>query len=347
MRATFVCLAATFLLICSSGCHGGGSPTESIVPRTESASSFVQAALGTPRLWFSSCATCGIAMVPNKEVDLQAYSLSGTDLHDFAFSGGNGSPALDAVNPDQQHVYVTIFRGDENFVADVDTVTYKVRYYTIPLTEQQGYISGLVVSPDGRRLYVTTSVKVFVINTVTRTYAGTSAAKISAPALSPDGKTLYGITSAGVAAIDTATLAVRSFAFVTGANAVAATSSTVYVATNNGVRAYNAKTRNCFKTILSGLFERLVVDPSIARLYAWFNGPTSQSVFVVDTATHTTVKTLPNFFQGPFLDPVTHRIYGIDVPGNVCAYNAANVYAVMRLPSKQLRPIRRRSNALT
>ncbi len=320
MRASFVCLVAAFLLVCTSGCHGGGSPAGSIVPQTESASSFVPAALGTPRLWFSSCATCGIAMVPNKEVDLQVYSLSGTDLHDFAFSGGRGSPALDAVNPDQRHVYVTIFMGHENFVADVDTVTYQVRYYKIPLTEQQGFITGLVVSPDGRRLYVTTSAKVFAINTVTRTYAGTSPAKLSAPALSPDGKTLYGLTSAGVAAIDTLTLAVHSFAFVPGANAVAATNSTVYVATSNGVRVYNAETHNCFKTILSGLFERLVVDPSIARLYAWFNGPTTASLFVVNTATDTTVKTLPNFFEGPFLDPITHLIYGIDVPGNVCAY---------------------------
>jgi len=264
-------------------------------------------------------------MIEPKEVDVQAYSPSGTVLHSFTFDGGfgGGAPGIDVTSPDQRHVYVAMAVGD-NYVADIDTQTYGVRYYKIPVPEISGQILALLVSPDGTRLYVPTTASLYVINTVTRTYAGTVAGQLAFAALSPNGKTLYGATSAGLTTIDTATLHKHVFAPDPGAQAIAATSANLYVGLTNGVKVYDAATLAPVKTISSSLVVRLVADPAIARLYAWIDGPTSQYAVIMNTTTQSIMKTLPNVFQGPFLDPVSHLMYTIDIAGNVCSYKPPN-----------------------
>lgn len=323
MRAPFSVFFAFVFTAFLTACHGGPSSPlpvndiQSDALRVPMASSPAHPA----RLWFSSCATCGIAMVEPKEVDVQVFSPSGASLHSFSFDGGfgNGASATDVTSPDQRHVYVAMAVAD-NYVADLDTQTYGVRYYHIPLREVDGEILALLVSPDGSRLYVPTTTNLYVINTLTRTYAGTVKGQLAFAALSPDGKTLYGVTSGGLTAIDTATLHGHVFAADSGTQAMAATSTDLYVGTTNGMKVYNSATFALVKTTLSSIVGRLVVDPADQRLYAWIDGPTSQYAVAMNTVTLSTIKTLPDVFQGPFLDPVSHLIYTIDLSGNVCSY---------------------------
>lgn len=325
MRELRTSLFALLFVACLSACHGGGAVPGGGLPQTAAHSNTARsnALLASPaRLWFSSCVTCGIAMIQPKEVDVYVYTLAGTLLHSFTFGGGTtgAEPGLDLTSPDQRHVYVTMVSGADNYVADIDTQTYGLRYYHIPLPEAQGQILALLISPDGSRLYVPTTANLYVINTVTRTIAGTVAGQVAFATLTPDGKTLFGVTSKGLTAIYTATLTKSVFAPNPGALAMAATSSNLYVGTTNGVKVYDIGTCAPVKTILSSLVQRLVADPVIQRLYAWISGPSSNYAVAVNTSTQSAVKTFPNVFQGPFLDAVSHRIYTIDLPGNVCSY---------------------------
>ncbi len=329
MRALFGVLVVVVLTAALTACHGGGTnmlPSVGTQSNARLAPSPV-ATLKPARLWFSSCATCGIAMIEPKEVDVQVYTPTGTLLHSASFGGGRsgGEPAIDLTSPDQRHVYVTMAVAD-NYVADIDTATYGVRYYHIPLKESSGDILALLVSPDGSRLYVPTTTNLYIINTLTRTYAGTVCGKVSFAALSPDGKTLYGVTSGGLTAINTTTLVKHVFAANPNAQAMAATTANLYVGTTNGVRIYNRTTLAFVKTVLSSLVVRLTADNGNQRLYAWIDGPSSQYADVLNTSTQLLVKTITNVFQGPFLDPVSHLVYAIDFSGNVCRYTPPTTY---------------------
>lgn len=100
------------------------------------------------------------------------------------------SPSTLAADPEGKYLYVAEFTGRQ--VAVFDTASHTV-HRVIPLPDRP---SGLALSPDGTRLYVTAGAeagRVYVVDTKLGAVSGSIMAGHSpnAPVLSRDGKTLY------------------------------------------------------------------------------------------------------------------------------------------------------------
>lgn len=314
LSLAFAFLALTMLSACSDR---SSSSSSSFLPETDTSSTAATSSSAT-RLWLSTCVTCAIAMIPDKALDVDVYTTSGTHLKNLEFPAGQNLPSQTiATSPDQQHVYATIVRGSEEAVVDINPQTYAVRYYTLPVSAQESVLN-LLVSPDGRRVYVPTTADLFVINTVTRAIS-TYREILEKSSLSPDGSTLYGTASGGLDAIPTMTFSQRLFARDPGTQATAVTTNDLYVATLKQVNIYRFPSLAFAGRVApSPVPERLVVDNTRSRLFIWVAGSNSAYVDVVNTATQSIVRVVPDVFQGPFVDLVTHVAYYQNQNGNTC-----------------------------
>lgn len=327
MRAILTGFAIGTLALLLSACHGGDPGSATMVPQTQDSaarSAQAQAASeASARYWFTSCVGCGIRM-QNTTAQVNVYSRSGSLLKQFSFANtpGQGVP-LALTSLDQNHVYVTIDQYHENYIADIDTMTYGVRYYRLPISDQQT-VSGLFNNSDGSRLYAVTSAGLYAINTQTRTYAGSLNANLAFPAISANAQTIFGVSGGELTAVNVLNFTQRHFARDPGTLGLAASTFYLYGGSTQGVNVYDLSTYAHVKTILSGLYERVLTDPAEERLYAAFNGPTEQDLTVVDTQSNQTVTTIHNFSQGPYLDSVTHSIYLSDTSGDFCEYLLPN-----------------------
>ena len=134
-----------------------------------------------------------------------AASAPGSVVASTAIRGFSWNSVALAVSPDNNTVYVSSADGSLYLIgAASHTIT---QTYTV--SDSSGL--GVAVSPDGRKLYVATSLGVAVVNTATGAVS-TNVVTAAAPrslALTPDGRSLYVPVGAGtsIQVIDTATLA--------------------------------------------------------------------------------------------------------------------------------------------
>lgn len=203
-----------------------------------------------------------------------------------------------------------------------------LRYFEIPIA--QSYFSGLVISPDGRYIYVAMAgasrdSRLYVIDTSSRTFIGFAPMDLNSLAISHDGKTLYGTTNGNLISIDAARLAITRSAKVPAGEAfgqVVASSRHVYVSLQKAIAIYDAQT-----LALDGIITKpgisyigaLGIDDGSSSLYVWDQGWSSNETFVIDLATNATKKRLPGYVFNT-VDPITHVFYATSGHGRQCAF---------------------------
>lgn len=313
-------LTALLTAVIFAACNGGTTSRFTPVGGNESPADLQSASIVQPTvLWYSYCDVCGVLGArPTEYVDATATA-TGAVMRQFSFGQG-GAPAFLITSQNQQHVYATILRGGENAIADIYPQTFATRYYAIPILFKNGSFNGLLVSPDGTRLYApmyqNTGGSIYVINTISRTIAAVDPVSLSMPALSPDGKTLFGKTAHGLTAIDTTRLGSgRVFASIPAQvlmTSTAASAKRLYVATAtpSRIRMYDTASLAFLGTIAMPSFPQgMTLDAAASRLFVWINGASSSETVVINTSTNTLVKTLPGVLPLA-VDPLTHVLYG-------------------------------------
>lgn len=329
MRASFASFGASVLVLLLQGCHSSetrltppAAIAQASIRQQVEQGSIASTAISdaTARYWVASCQVCGIRL-PTTNVAVNVYTRTGALVKAFWYDNapGQGLPLI-VTNPDQKHVYVTIDLGHQDYIADIDTLTYAERYYKLPVLDTQG-VTGLFTNIDGSRLYAVTTAGTYAINTIARTYAGSFAPTISYPALSSNGQSIYGVVSGKLTAVSMTSFTSHTIAPDPGTLGLAASAQYLYSGSMNGVLVYALPSGARAKTILSGLYENLLADAAAQRLYATYNGPTEADLSIVNTTTNQTVTTLRNWYGGPFLDAATHSIYGYDISGRFCEYS--------------------------
>jgi YVTN family beta-propeller protein len=196
-------------------------------------------------------------------------------------------------NPAGTKAYATLQTGRGLAVVDVATNT---RTATVPLASD-GF--NLIVSPDGKRVYVTTANgTLYVVNTATNTVITTLGVGAAANGLawSPDGSVLYvSSRDAGtVAAINPVTNTVTRRYVLGGMPqrlAVAPDGSELYVANEvSGLNVVNVASGAVSRTSFGTAAYGLGLSPSGSRLYVLL--PQAGEVRVLNRATRTLVKKL-------------------------------------------------------
>jgi YVTN family beta-propeller protein len=255
----------------------------------------------------------------------------------------NGDPYGVGINPTATRVYVAV-AGATNGVLVVDTATNTV-LTTIPLpgtTYGGGGVGprGLVVSPDGTRVYTANffDSTVVTIDTATNTVVGTPLTIPDGPfgppniadvVITPDGARLY-VTKTNtyeIVVIDTATNTI-----LTNINtengplgiAINPAGTRVYVGHNfaNTIKVIDTTTDTVIASINAESQGGMAVTPDGTRLYACKTNVTS-GVHVIDTATNTVqtfISGIRAIAYGNFIGPICP---GCD-DGNPCTADSCN-----------------------
>jgi YVTN family beta-propeller protein/autotransporter-associated beta strand protein len=249
-------------------------------------------------------------------------------------------PITAAVRGDESLAYVTNFGSNSVSVINTGTnaVVTTINVGTSP--------TGIAVSPDGTRAYVTqTGNNVSVIDTTTNTVV-TTLTGFNAPAgvaFSPDGTRVYvtNVSGNNVSVIDTATNAVVGAPIAVGSNpnavAFSPDGTRAYVTNQNSgtVSVINTATNTVVATVGVGTSPRWVaVSPDGTRAYVANNG--NNTVSVINTATNTVVTNIGGFNgpQGVVFSPDGTRAYVTNnVGGNVSVIDTANNTVLGTIPA--------------
>jgi gliding motility-associated-like protein len=191
--------------------------------------------------------------------------------------------------------------GGSNYVSVINTVTQSV-VTTIPVGIHP---FGVVVSPDGTRVYITNgdAGTVSVINTITNQVVSTITVGESprSIAISPDGESIYVVNygSGTVSVISTATNTISAIisltAYSLGGVSVSQDSKWIYVnvLNQNTIIVINAATNSTASEINTGEISEtdyMATSPTGNRVYATSNG---NSLLEINSITNTIIATIP------------------------------------------------------
>ena len=320
-RILFLIVACTLLAECASPT---AVPLD--VSRSTPATVAKRSTSAATRLWF-------LAPIISSTIQIVGYRLdvydetTGTTLGIANFYGYSAGIGI-ATNPDQRHVYFSLSRNSvESKIVEVDAQTYALRYVPLPSTNGND-TRGLSASPDGSRLYATTTRAVYVIDTtLRRIIAARGHGLFFAAALSPDGSALYAVRQAGLVAMDTTKLTFREFARGSSASQLTASDSRVYALVGPHIRLYDASTLAYAGEIAgpkgSGFrsFASMAIDNVYTRMVVTYTEVGSlEGYAIVDTVRQAIVANFPatGTYFPPGTDAVTNVVW-LGEPGDECA----------------------------
>jgi len=213
------------------------------------------------------------------------------------FNVGNGSVSDIAVSPDQSTVY---FAGFSTFLTVVDTSNNNIMAQV-----NTGLVNSFAVTPDGNRIFLTSSVSDTLTVVRTSDYTVTDVIPLGdAPdgiSITPNGAKAYiaDQIEEAVYVIDTATVMVTSIIPIPGGSlvrdiCVEPNGGFVYVSStgNNRVTVIDTATDTVIDTVFAGDSPRNIAFTPDGQ-FAYVPNGSSNDVTVIRTSDHSVVDTIP------------------------------------------------------
>ncbi|RXA18457.1 hypothetical protein EQO05_10715 [Methanosarcina sp. MSH10X1] len=178
---------------------------------------------------------------------------------------------------------------------------------------------GFIVSPDGKKGYVTSDSNIYVIDTNTNTVAAIVNVEddlINDFVISPDGKKIYVTSDPNIYAIDTDTNTVIVRISAGGSANIVTVSpdgKKVYVASEPNIYVIDTRTNEVTATVnVGGWSKGITVSPDGKNIYV----TTDSSIYVIDTDTNEVTATVPVGGSpfGVLVSPDGKKIYAASEP---------------------------------
>lgn len=264
----------------------------------------------------------------NVSVDVFSLEAVGERHQSFYFPTEAGhQQAIITTSADQRYVYAGLNVDGQLGIAQIDTASYALRTFKLPVKAAEGSVLGVLVSPNGQKLYVSTYVvtspsKLFGVDTASGDVV-THQQFVEGMTLSEDGATLFGYTPLGLAAIDTNSFKAKVFAPYSCCPQLLISGHHLYRITQFDVVVYDTASRERISRIQilqheSGVQIGGAIDRGLTRLYVAYSPPSDFHVFiaVLDTKSDRIITralmgaAFSTFNPGQFIvDPITHAVF--------------------------------------